>query len=678
MRDVVTTRWLKHPPEKVWRALSEPSIVRRWLPFEGYRPIVGHDFVAHGPLGVAYCEVLVVEAPSRVEILWLEGEVETRVRITLAEERGGTRLELRHCDLPERCYSPFLTAWSTYSASLQTALVPLSTFATLGLGVALSTIVVAGLGLAWWGGPPPTSPVGPSTAQEPIERLPTDAEPTKTEPAEPSSRDDLEPAEPPSDFRATASLPRIEWDGEEVEVLERALPTTLHPLFPRTEVDHRVHTLLFDRLFHRSAITNELKSRVVAQVEHIGSDLRLGLREDVRFHDGSPLTASDVCFSIEAALDPATTVSIAGRGVLGCTATDPSHALIRFESVLAEPRARIAVPLVPAHAFTGPPRPDDAFGNTPIGSGPYRPRAGRRALRLVPAGVPHHPVQLGALSVAGGSDPPVQVRLLEGGHVQGIVVVQPQHLGPIRASDHLAVKSFDPRSALYLALPGRLPLELRQAIDASLDREGLHYMTHGSSMLPGAHELSGPWLPSSPHYDRSVALPKADPQRVKAAMRTYGAELVQGRWTKNGQPIVLRLGAEPLDRPVPRTLLEELQKALRTAGFTVRPADHPNQADLWLVRHTWGVFEQADELVAGGPYPTASTEVRALLEAMRRAPTDVERQDAAHALHARVAEEKRVLPLFPERLKSAWTVEVRGNTISPSTYWDEVGSWHSR
>lgn len=35
---------------------------------------------------------------------------------------------------------------------------------------------------------------------------------------------------------------------------EEALPTTLNPVYAKTMVDERTHSLIFDRLFYRSAI----------------------------------------------------------------------------------------------------------------------------------------------------------------------------------------------------------------------------------------------------------------------------------------------------------------------------------------------------------------------------------------------------------------------------------------
>src|SRR5690349_5082110 len=65
-----------------------------------------------------------------------------------------------------------------------------------------------------------------------------------------------------------AALPLLA--GVDISYYEEALPSTLNPLFGRTMVDKRSSELVFDRLFYRSPITNDIKSRLVMSYERIG------------------------------------------------------------------------------------------------------------------------------------------------------------------------------------------------------------------------------------------------------------------------------------------------------------------------------------------------------------------------------------------------------------------------
>ena len=61
-----------HPPEKLWRALTQPHLIEEWLMKNDFKPVVGHRFNLRGDWGgVLDCEVLVVE-PQQDAVLHLE------------------------------------------------------------------------------------------------------------------------------------------------------------------------------------------------------------------------------------------------------------------------------------------------------------------------------------------------------------------------------------------------------------------------------------------------------------------------------------------------------------------------------------------------------------------------------------------------------------------------------
>src|SRR5204862_4385954 len=54
-------RELPHPPEKVWRALTEPRLIEQWLMKNDFQPIVGHRFKLTADWGTVECEVRAIE-----------------------------------------------------------------------------------------------------------------------------------------------------------------------------------------------------------------------------------------------------------------------------------------------------------------------------------------------------------------------------------------------------------------------------------------------------------------------------------------------------------------------------------------------------------------------------------------------------------------------------------------
>jgi len=70
-RTVVIERDIAHPPEKLWRALTQPHLMDEWLMKNDFKPDVGHKFNLRGEWGgVLDCEVLEVEPPETLSYSW--------------------------------------------------------------------------------------------------------------------------------------------------------------------------------------------------------------------------------------------------------------------------------------------------------------------------------------------------------------------------------------------------------------------------------------------------------------------------------------------------------------------------------------------------------------------------------------------------------------------------------
>jgi uncharacterized protein YndB with AHSA1/START domain len=93
---------LAHPPAKVWRALTDPTLLTEWL-----LPIVqlslepGATFTFQAPPqpgwdGTVHCRLLDVEPPRRLRYAWVVGDLDTVVTFTLEPIPSGSRLSLVH------------------------------------------------------------------------------------------------------------------------------------------------------------------------------------------------------------------------------------------------------------------------------------------------------------------------------------------------------------------------------------------------------------------------------------------------------------------------------------------------------------------------------------------------------------------------------------------------------
>ena len=100
-RSVVVEREMPHPPEKLWRALTQPHLIAEWLMKNDFAPVVGHRFNLRGEWGgVLDCEVLVVEPNKELAYTWnhvhddFAFNLQSVVTFTLTPTSAGTRLRM--------------------------------------------------------------------------------------------------------------------------------------------------------------------------------------------------------------------------------------------------------------------------------------------------------------------------------------------------------------------------------------------------------------------------------------------------------------------------------------------------------------------------------------------------------------------------------------------------------
>jgi uncharacterized protein YndB with AHSA1/START domain len=68
---VVVERDFAFPPEKLWRALTQPHLIEEWLMKNDFMPTIGHRFTLRGDWGgVLDCEVLTIEPNRTLTYTW--------------------------------------------------------------------------------------------------------------------------------------------------------------------------------------------------------------------------------------------------------------------------------------------------------------------------------------------------------------------------------------------------------------------------------------------------------------------------------------------------------------------------------------------------------------------------------------------------------------------------------
>jgi uncharacterized protein YndB with AHSA1/START domain len=127
-RAVVIEREMPHPPEKIWRALTQGALIEEWLMKNDFQPQVGHRFnfrstPVPGWNGVIDAEVLVVEPNSHLSYSWSSMGLQSVVAWTLTPTKGGTHVRMEQSGFPaeggDAYYKGATYGWKNFIGNLE-------------------------------------------------------------------------------------------------------------------------------------------------------------------------------------------------------------------------------------------------------------------------------------------------------------------------------------------------------------------------------------------------------------------------------------------------------------------------------------------------------------------------------------------------------------------------------
>lgn len=91
---VVVERDIAHPPEKIWRALTQPHLLEEWLMKNQFKPVVDHRFNLSADWGTVDCQVQSVEVNRTLSYTWDTKDLRSVVVWTLTPTSRGTLLRM--------------------------------------------------------------------------------------------------------------------------------------------------------------------------------------------------------------------------------------------------------------------------------------------------------------------------------------------------------------------------------------------------------------------------------------------------------------------------------------------------------------------------------------------------------------------------------------------------------
>lgn len=249
----------------------------------------------------------------------------------------------------------------------------------------------------------------------------------------------------------------------------------LNPVLEETNVD----ALLFRGLFRFNENNEAVKD--IAESYTMSEDKRtytFKLREGITFHDGEPLTAEDVIFTIESILDDQNASFL--KSDFTEVETLKEIDAYEVEMTLKQPFTpildKLTVPILPKHAFEGQDMRTASFTSHPIGAGPYQFEQWNRGASLTLTAYPDFYGTTPSIEkVIFKFIPDSNVRALQlaSGEVD-IALLDPNQVAEMEKKEHLNI--YDVETADYRGMLFNMnePLwqdqRVRQAFSYAIDR----------------------------------------------------------------------------------------------------------------------------------------------------------------------------------------------------------------
>jgi peptide/nickel transport system substrate-binding protein len=330
--------------------------------------------------------------------------------------------------------------------------------------------------------------------------------------------------------------------------LESANPlVTIHPLARQVQR----HVLLVTLARYDAALEPEPYAARRWSWSADRTTLTFELVEGIRWHDGTPTTADDVVFTIEAARDPATGFPrSADLADVVTVRADDAHTVT---VVFARPQAGFPfvlceLPIAPAHLLSQLPRNalrQAAYGREPVGNGPFRFLSRTPGQRWVFERDSTFPAELGGppmvrrLVVAVVDEATTKFAGLVAGalDVAGIAPTMADMVardGSLRVLDYPVLFS----TAVIFNVH-RAPLDdprVRRALSAVIDRQRIVSAALAGYGVPA----DGPV--SSAHPWSLTAVDRMDATMSASLLDAAGWRLdAAGRRVRNGRPLVIEM-----------------------------------------------------------------------------------------------------------------------------------------
>jgi len=502
-------------------------------------------------------------------------------------------------------------------------------------------------------------------------------------------------------------------DVRALVILEEDEPQATYPFMARTMSESRLAELLFTRFF-TNVVGGDMESNLFEEgwTAH-PPNLSLAVKEGLKFSDGSPVTFSDVSFT----LNDVYRRSDVGHEVGGwyskvfgdAQQITPLHGSVRFQVSMPDDGAErylMTSVLLSRKALSGDNDGKvhlDASKRKPTGTGPFYAKESIKSFDdVLLHRNPHRPVNVRkgqpvqAVRLLYDRDAALQKELMEGGRADLWVAPPPAVLPPFRnESKRYGIRSYDLMQWWFMALnhgnPALANPAVREALDLAIPRGQLVEKFGGDSARP----TSGPFLPGSAWAPGDVEPTPENRDRVIELMQEAGYSREGGRWVKDGVGFTLRLGVQSDIADDFSDVVYGFQDAWESVGFRVRvknirPSDWRTKVESGQAAENWDVIlgrwnldreEGVLELFSSAPeggrqvnlFKYNSKEVDGIVSDFYKESSGPAREALMQKLHRKLHKERPYLFLWTLQVQSVYRRDrLVGFRPSPFYYFTQV------
>ncbi len=323
--------------------------------------------------------------------------------------------------------------------------------------------------------------------------------------------------------------------GDDSTVRERPLilgyASELQGLNPIVSTDQNANELIYYLLF-TPLVTYDAEFRPAPAMAESwvlsDSAVTFQLRNDLTWHDGTPVTSRDVAFTFERAKDPDSASPLASAYLANVASVEilgDYEVRFQFSAPHSEPLEDFFWPPAPAHLLEDVPTAEllrAPFNRAPVGNGPYRFVRWDVNQQLVFTANPDYSPSLGGPPAIANvvyriiPDQTTMLAELLSGGIQVDGPLAPSDAARVGGSENLELLSFPWRQFAYVGWNTRRPQfadpAVRRALAMAIDRESLvrtvleGHGTQASGPIPPWHRYASDLAPLPHDLDRARAL----------------------------------------------------------------------------------------------------------------------------------------------------------------------------